>query len=73
MSAPDRFTVSGPGVDRRAISAEVGLSLATTLASRLGVEGSFYVRDAQGEITGRAERDPLGVVRTYRLSEGGRA
>lgn len=68
MKAPGTFTVSGPGIDRRVPSSGVGLSLATTRASREQAAATFVVRDADGNAVGRAERDEFGVVRTWRLA-----
>lgn len=58
-------TVSGPGLDRRAPSPAVGLSVAITHANRASMrreEASFYVRDRDGAVIGRADADGQGGV-----------
>lgn len=59
------YTVSGPGIDRRSPEPGPALSLAITLASKLHVAGSVYVRDNAGTFVGRAERDDLGNIAVY--------
>jgi len=62
------YTVTGPGVDKTVSGAGIGLSAALTFASRAtrkGVEGSFYVRDPDGKVVGRADSDGTGNVNCY--------
>lgn len=58
------FSVSGPGVDRDALSVAHGAVLAQEAAGRLEQAGTFYVRDQLGATALVVERDALGVVRT---------
>lgn len=70
MTGP-AVTVSGPDVDRRVPSVDVGLSLAVTLASiaRRGEAVTFYVR-ADGAVAGRVTGD---VDRTITVEKIGGA
>lgn len=62
--AEPRFLVTGPGCEgRRSPAAGPALSLALTLASRLGEEGSFYVRSPEGACLHRVDREPDGLIR----------
>lgn len=57
----EQFTVSGPGVDHRTVSAEIALSFAINLGSRAQrehTEATYYVRDADGEMRYRIESKP---------------
>jgi hypothetical protein len=57
-----RFTLSGPGIDKSYETAGVALSAGITAAERYGAEASFYVRDVDGTMVGRVERDEDGRV-----------
>lgn len=60
-----KFTVSGRGFDHPAENADLGLSFAINLASRASrerVEASFYVRDPEGDLCGRADSFTDGSV-----------
>lgn len=51
-------SVSGPCVDKDGYpTVQVALSAAITIAERSLVDGSFYVRDADGVAVARVERD----------------
>lgn len=62
MASKTQFTVTGPEVEKPVVSASVGLSAATTFASRATEEVTFYVRDAKRNIVGYAERTEDGIV-----------
>lgn len=66
----DDYTVSGPGVDRTYPDAGPALSAAITFATRATEECTFYVRNVNGDIYGRAERDEKGGIFVYRLRGG---
>lgn len=60
-------TVSGPGVEQVKPGVGSGLSFATTLASHAAknrIEASFYVREHDGTVVGRADSDGR-VAYTY--------
>lgn len=61
-----RFTLSGPGIDKTFETAGVALSVAITRAEHHDEAGSFYVRDLDGSVVGRVERDRDGNVRVER-------
>jgi hypothetical protein len=63
-----RFTLSGPGIDKSYETAGVGISAAITAAERYGAEATFYVRDLDGTMVGRVERDQDGRVTIERAS-----
>jgi hypothetical protein len=63
-----RFTLSGPGIDKSYETAGVALSAAITAAERYGSESAFYVRDVDGTVAGRVERDQDGRVTIGRAS-----
>jgi hypothetical protein len=68
----DAYTVTGPEVEHRAESGEIGLSAAITFAQHQRQETTFYVRDAAGETYGYVESDGKGGATIVRLAEARR-
>lgn len=64
----DRFTVSGPGVDKTFPEPGAALSVAITRAERSAVDATFYVRDAADEVVGRVDRTK-GHTNIYRFGK----
>lgn len=57
------FMITGPDVEGHpAESVGAGLSGASTFACRAKEPVTYYVRDAQGDVQGYAERDADGIV-----------
>jgi hypothetical protein len=56
-----RFTLSGPGTDKGYETAGAAISAGITAAEKLRkTEGTFYVRDSNGEVVGKVEHDAKG-------------
>lgn len=63
MSRAAGFTVTAPGErERRHPAQGVALSNALTLACRASAAVTIYVRNPQGDVVHRVERDEAGVV-----------
>lgn len=61
-------TITGPGVEHPVESAEAGLSGAISFANneaRQRIEASFYVRDENDNVVGRADSFEDGSVTVY--------
>ena len=65
-SRREPFTVTGPGLEKSYPEAGPALSRALTAASAAATDGTWYVRNAAGDVAGYAERDGAAVrcVRT---------
>lgn len=67
MATKPLFQVTGPGLEGKPVdSIGVGLSTATTYASRAKAEATYYVRDVKGDTVGYAERDEHGNIEIRR-------
>lgn len=58
MPSRAKFTISGPGIDKPAESAAVGLSGAITAGNNAAMrreDATFYVRDESDEVVGYVE------------------
>lgn len=59
--------VTGPGCEgRRAPNENAGMSLALHLATRLDRDAAFYVRDADGRVIARVNREGRAYTTTRR-------
>ena len=66
VAAHFRFTASGPGLDKTYETAGAALSVAITRADHHDEAATFYVRDFDDTVVGKAERDEHGVVTVWR-------